>query len=169
MGRPYSAKVATQRKGLDARIGREGFGPVMEAAAYTWFNRFAALRYMEVHGYLEHGFRVLSNPNGGVIPEILEQAANVTLLGLDRDKVNSFTWARTLPACSLLSTSSLGLQKHAGSVLTFLRKFIRLVIGMIAEARWKRAYLRFTLRRHRSSFIAEARWKRAYPEISDAH
>ncbi len=86
-GRPYPAKVAAQRKGLEARIRRDGFGPVMEAVAYTWFNRFAALRYMEVHGYLEHGFRVLSNPNGGVIPEILEQAANVTLSGLERDKV----------------------------------------------------------------------------------
>ncbi len=86
-GRPYPAKVAIQRKGLEARIRREGFGPVMEAVAYTWFNRFAALRYMEVHGYLEHGFRVLSNPNGGAIPEILEQAANVTLSGLERDKV----------------------------------------------------------------------------------
>jgi type II restriction/modification system DNA methylase subunit YeeA len=86
-GRPYPKKVAAQRKGLEARIQRDGFGPVMEAVAYTWFNRFAALRYMELHDYLEHGYRVLSHPNGGVIPELLEQAANIEFPGLDRDKV----------------------------------------------------------------------------------
>ena len=47
-GRPYPAKVAAQRKGLEASIRREGFRPVMEAVAYTWFNRFAALRYMDI-------------------------------------------------------------------------------------------------------------------------
>ena len=35
----------------------------MEAIAYTWFNRFAAIRFMELHGYLEHGYRVLSHPD----------------------------------------------------------------------------------------------------------
>ena len=52
---------------------------VMEQAAYTWFNRFAALRYMELHDYLDHGFRVLSNPSGSAIPEILERAVDVDL------------------------------------------------------------------------------------------
>lgn len=86
-GRPYPAKVAQQRKGLEDRIEVEGFKHLMEAVAYTWFNRFAALRYMELHGYLEHGYRVLSHPNGGVIPEILEHAADVDLPGLNKDKV----------------------------------------------------------------------------------
>ena len=36
----------------------------MEAVAYTWFNRFVAIRFMELHGYLDHGFRVLSHPGG---------------------------------------------------------------------------------------------------------
>ncbi len=35
----------------------------MEAMAYTWFNRLVAIRYME-HHLLEHGFRVLSHPDG---------------------------------------------------------------------------------------------------------
>jgi hypothetical protein len=64
-----------------------GFAQVMEAVAYTWFNRFLALRYMEIHGYLEHRFRVLSNPSGNTIPEILEQAAHVRFPGLDQKKV----------------------------------------------------------------------------------
>ena len=36
----------------------------MEALAYTWFNRFVAIRFMELHGYLDHGYRVLSHPEG---------------------------------------------------------------------------------------------------------
>ena len=59
----------------------------MEAMAYTWFNRFVALRYMELHGYLDHGYRVLSHPEGKATPEIVEQAEHVTLSGLDNQKV----------------------------------------------------------------------------------
>ena len=70
-----------------ARIQREGFDQVMEAMAYTWFNRFMALRYMELHDYLDHGYRVLSNRSGSDIPEILEQAVNVDLPGLDMNKI----------------------------------------------------------------------------------
>ena len=66
----------------------------MEAVAYTWFNRLAAIRYMELHGYLDHGYRVLSpSPHRGEgrgeggIPEIIEHAEHVDLPGLDKDKV----------------------------------------------------------------------------------
>jgi len=33
----------------------------MEEVAYTWFNRFMGLRYMEVNDYLPTGIRVLSS------------------------------------------------------------------------------------------------------------
>ena len=62
-------------------------GKLWEQVAYTWFNRFAALRYMELHDFLDHGYRVLSNPSGSAIPEILEQVLNVDLQGLDKVKV----------------------------------------------------------------------------------
>ena len=75
------------RKRLEEQIRRDGFGQVMEAMAYTWFNRLAAIRYMELHGYLGHGYRVLSHPEGQSYPEILEHAADVDLPGLDREKV----------------------------------------------------------------------------------
>ena len=54
----------------------------MEAVAYTWFNRFAALRYME---YLDHGHRVLSNREGGM-PEILNHATDLELPGFNKTK-----------------------------------------------------------------------------------
>ncbi|MBM3946885.1 MAG: hypothetical protein FJ315_05740, partial [SAR202 cluster bacterium] len=49
-GRAFPKVVAQQRRSLEARIQRQGFDQVMEAMAYTWFNRFVALRYMELHG-----------------------------------------------------------------------------------------------------------------------
>ncbi len=86
-GRPFPRTVAVQRRKLEERVKRDGFAQVMEAVAYTWFNRFLALRFMELHGYLDHGFRVLSNPNGGPIPEILDRIATVELPGLNKAKV----------------------------------------------------------------------------------
>src|SRR5690625_6113580 len=41
-----------QRDKLIARIKEIGFDRVMEETAYTWFNRFVALRFMEVNDYL---------------------------------------------------------------------------------------------------------------------
>jgi hypothetical protein len=86
-GRAFPKVVAGQRRSLEARVKDHGFAQVMEAMAYTWFNRFVALRYMELHGYLEHGYRVLSHPEGKPTPEILEHAEHVTLPGLDPQKV----------------------------------------------------------------------------------
>ena len=82
----FSRKVAGPRQRLEERIRRDGFEQVMEVMAYTWFNRFAAIRYMELHGYLDHGYRVLSHPEGQDQPEILEHAADVDLPSLDREK-----------------------------------------------------------------------------------
>ena len=86
-GRPYPRAVAALRKRLQERVDHEGFDHVMEAMAYTWFNRLVAIRYMELHGYLDHGFRVLSHPEGRNTPEILEHAEEVDLPGLKRETV----------------------------------------------------------------------------------
>ena len=81
--RAFPRSVAVSRKRLEEQIQRDGFEQVMEVMAYTWFNRFAAIRYMELHGYLDHGYRVLSHPEGQDQPEIIEHAAEVDLPGLD--------------------------------------------------------------------------------------
>ena len=80
--------VASKRKRLEERITRQGFEQTMEAMAYTWFNRFAAIRFMELHGYLDHGYRVLSHPDPEkTTPEILEHAEHVELPGLNQSTV----------------------------------------------------------------------------------
>ena len=104
-GKAYPLSVVAKRRALEDRIKRQGFGQTMEAMAYTWFNRLVAIRFMELHGYLDHGYRVLSaSPSGngqppkfpsptgrgqgeGGLPEILLHAEHVDLPGLDKNKV----------------------------------------------------------------------------------
>ena len=94
-GVEWPAKVATQRDALLARMARhgaDGFAQTMEEVAYTWFNRFAALRYMELHELLDHGHRVLSSRDGG-LPELLRHAADVNLPGLQAARVQELQLA----------------------------------------------------------------------------
>lgn len=86
-GKAFPASVASKRERLEERVQRVGFEQTMEAMAYTWFNRLVAIRYMELHGYLDHGYRVLSHPEGKPTPEIVEHAEHVDLPGLDLDEV----------------------------------------------------------------------------------
>ena len=79
-GQAWPVKVHGQRQQLISRIEKEGFGQTMEAVAYTWFNRFAALRYMELHDYLDHGHRALSSLDG-TLPDILTHAAELAQSG----------------------------------------------------------------------------------------
>ena len=58
---------------LEGRIAALGRAGVVEQVAYTWFNRFTALRYMDVNGYLTP--MVVSPAPDRTRPEILDQAA----------------------------------------------------------------------------------------------
>ncbi len=95
-GRPWPLKVYEQRNKLIARMKQHGFSQTIEAVAYAWFNRLAALRFMEVHDYLGHGRRVLSNPEGG-LPEVLAHALDLAessaLPGLAVDSVRELRLA----------------------------------------------------------------------------
>lgn len=76
-----------QRQALIAKIDVEGFEQVMEEVAYTWFNRFTALRFMEVNNYLPSHARVFTNEENEFKPQILADAISLDLEGLDMDKV----------------------------------------------------------------------------------
>src|SRR5690625_14444 len=76
-----------QRNKLIARIDEIGFDRVMEEAAYTWFNRFVALRFMEVNDYLPTRVRVLSSENeGSTEPDMITEALSLDL-EIDKDRV----------------------------------------------------------------------------------
>lgn len=59
-GRIYTPTEKSQRTALVERISQHGFNAVVEEVAYTWFNRFIALRFMEVNGFLPSYVRVLA-------------------------------------------------------------------------------------------------------------
>ncbi|MBR6059869.1 MAG: BREX-1 system adenine-specific DNA-methyltransferase PglX [Victivallales bacterium] len=86
-GRLLSQTEKQQRQALIRRIKEKGFEQVMEEVAYTWFNRFAALRFMEVNGYLPSHVRVFTNDAGEFKPQILAEAIHLELEGLDMNTV----------------------------------------------------------------------------------
>lgn len=79
-GRQLDKDERSQRDALITRINKIGFNQVIEEVAYTWFNRFTALRLMEVNNYLPTKIRVLSSSNPGSFePDIVQEALNVDL------------------------------------------------------------------------------------------
>ena len=89
-GRALTSEEAKQRGELVAQIRQKGYTQVMEEVAYTWFNRFIALRFMEVNNYLPSHIRVFSDSTGAFKPEILSDALHLDLPGLDKDKVAAY-------------------------------------------------------------------------------
>ena len=86
-GHLLSGTEKRQRQALIHRIRAKGYEQVMEEVAYTWFNRFAALRFMEVNGYLPSHIRVFTDDEGRLRPQILAEAIHLELEGLNMEKV----------------------------------------------------------------------------------
>lgn len=77
-GNVFPANIDYKRKALADRVEKDGFDKVMEEVAYTWFNRFTAMRYMEIHGYIEeHPFLLFENPDGSSEPEIIKHVSDL--------------------------------------------------------------------------------------------
>ena len=89
-GRLLTAEEKSQRQELIGRIKEKGYKQVMEEVAYTWFNRFIALRFMEVNNYLPAHIRVFSDATGAFKPEILNDVLHLDLPGLDSGKVAEY-------------------------------------------------------------------------------
>ena len=87
-GRVLSTDEKRQRSAFVSEIKRHGFEQAVEEVAYTWFNRFVALRFMEVNDYLPTHVRVFSDASGGFNPEILKDVLHLELEGLDKSKVS---------------------------------------------------------------------------------
>lgn len=73
----YPKSTLTRRDRLVKRAREQGFDVLVEHCAYTWFNRLCAIRYMEIHGYLDHGFRMLSHPDNPTGFEVLDHVPEV--------------------------------------------------------------------------------------------
>lgn len=86
-GKLLSQAEKRQRYALLQQISENGFDHVIDEVAYTWFNRFCALRFMEVNGYLPSHIRVFTDEDNNFKPQILTEALNLSLPGLNIDKV----------------------------------------------------------------------------------
>lgn len=86
-GTVLTATEKRQRTELFRRIEQEGTLPFITEMAYTWFNRFAAIRYMELHDFLPSHVRMLSAADGSFEPECLKAATTLDLPGLDRMEI----------------------------------------------------------------------------------
>lgn len=87
-GRVLSPQEKAQRAKLAERVTAHGYDAFCQEMAYTWFNRFAAIRFMEVHGYLPSYVRMFSNSEDGSFrPDSISCAADLDLPGLDKTEI----------------------------------------------------------------------------------
>lgn len=86
-GKVFTVDEKKQRQALIAEIKDKGYKQVMEEVAYTWFNRFSALRFMEVNGYLPSHVRVFTDEENNFKPQILAEVIHLDLDGLNMEKV----------------------------------------------------------------------------------
>lgn len=78
-GRALSPEETEWRDALLRAAAEEGFDHLRDRAAYTWFNRIAAVRYMEVHDFLPSRVRMFTRPAADGSWELGSQAADEAL------------------------------------------------------------------------------------------
>lgn len=71
---------------LQTRIGHDA---LRDRAAYTWFNRIVAIRFMELHDYLPSGIRMFSSANdaNAFEPQVVKEALDVDLSSANQMEV----------------------------------------------------------------------------------
>ena len=128
-GHVLSADEQRQRHEFVLQIKENGFQQAVEEVAYTWFNRFVALRFMEVNDYLPTHMRVFSDASGGFNPEILKDVLHLDLPGLDKVKVSELLNANQteelyryllLTQCNALNTALPEMFEKLGSYTEIL-------------------------------------------------
>ena len=78
-GRALSPEETEWRDALLRTGAEEGLEHLRDRAAYTWFNRIAAVRYMEVHDFLPSRVRMFTRPAADGSWELGSQAADEAL------------------------------------------------------------------------------------------
>ena len=128
-GMPLSPDEQRQRSEL-LRLQREvGHAALVERAAYTWFNRLVAIRFMELHDYLPCRMRMLSADDGSFAPQVLKCALDVQIEGLDASRVMELMQTGDdealfrclfLAQCNELSSCIPGVFDRVGSAMELL-------------------------------------------------
>ena len=90
-GRALSPEETEWRDALLRAAAVEGLDHLRDRAAYTWFNRIAAVRYMEVHDFLPSRVRMFTRPAAGggweLGSQAVDEALDVEIEGADPMRV----------------------------------------------------------------------------------
>lgn len=84
---PLSPAEVEQRDELLRMQAEVGHEALRDRAAYTWFNRIVAIRFMDARGWLPSRMRMLSRPDGSHGSEAVENALDVEITTVDTDRV----------------------------------------------------------------------------------
>jgi hypothetical protein len=128
-GRVLTERERAQRAELLGDVSEDGLDRLVDRAAYTWFNRLVAIRFMEVNDRLPSHVRVLSAQDGGTRPQALDEAMDLPLDSLDADEVARLVQAGDdealfraifLAQCDELADCMPGVFEHVGSAMELL-------------------------------------------------
>ena len=159
-GKVLTADEKKQRQALIAEINDKGYKQVMEEVAYTWFNRFSALRFMEVNGYLPSHVRVFTDEENNFKPQIITEAIHLDLDGLDMEKVYELKEAEKTEELYkyLLIVQCNALNKILPGMFQKIADYTELLLpdNLLREGR---------VIQQMSELIPEADWKVAVPII----
>lgn len=86
-GLPLSPLEVEQRDELLRLQAAEGHDALRDRAAYTWFNRIVAIRFIEARGWLPSRMRMLSRADGSHGSESVENALDVEISTADPERV----------------------------------------------------------------------------------
>ena len=85
-GKVFNRKIKDQREDLVKEVKLKGYAQVMDEVTYTWFNRFVALKFMEVNDYIQ--VKVFTSEDSERIePGIITHALEMNFLDIDSDDV----------------------------------------------------------------------------------
>ena len=183
-GMPLSPDEQRQRSEL-LRLQREaGHAALAERAAYTWFNRLVAIRFMELHDYLPCRVRMLSADDGSFAPQVLKCALDVQIEGLDASHVMELMQTGDdealfrclfLAQCDELSSCIPGVFDRVGSAMELLLPdgllrqdgVIDRLVTSIPEEDWERVEILGWMYQYYNAEVKDAFFKSKAKETPD--
>ena len=183
-GMPLSPDEQRQRSEL-LRLQREvGHAALAERAAYTWFNRLVAIRFMELHDYLPCRVRMLSADDGSFAPQVLKCALDVQIEGLDALRVMELMQTGDdealfrclfLAQCDELSSCIPGVFDRVGSAMELLLpdgllrqdSVIDRLVTSIPEEDWGRVEILGWMYQYYNAEVKDAFFKSKAKETPD--
>lgn len=183
-GMPLSPDEQRQRSEL-LRLQREvGHAALAERAAYTWFNRLVAIRFMELHDYLPCRVRMLSADDGSFAPQVLKCALDVQIEGLDASRVMELMQTGDdealfrclfLAQCDELSSCIPGVFDRVGSAMELLLpdgllrqdSVIGRLVTSIPEEDWERVEILGWMYQYYNAEVKDAFFKSKAKETPD--